>query len=401
MPIYGMGKSSIFVPQYKDDKEERNRRQAGITLIALVITIVILLILAGVSIAMLTGQNGILTKANEAKTATEQAEIAEKRNLTQAEAAMHLEKYEYIDSKGDKATIPAKFTVSQVEGENTIENGLVIISEKGNEFVWIPCTVEEYNIARISDWLKKQSGYTVTGKTWTDLQTTIGAESIAVYKGFYVARYEAGIPENATGIYANSDGETYETIEKNTTKYIPISRKNVQAWSNISQKNAKTISEKMEANSHLIDGNAWDMVCRKIASTEKKDLLNSTDWGNYYDHDKTNYSKLNILFAVHMYNNGWEIADKYQKGTPTVPEEKFLELATGVSEDTKAYNIYDIAGNMWEWTTETTNSENGDAVLRGGYFGSLGSEYPAVSADGHNSVEFCNIHFGFRTVLYL
>ena len=53
----------------------------GITLIALVITIIVLLILAGVSIAMLTGQNGILTQANSSKTATTKAESVEKINL--------------------------------------------------------------------------------------------------------------------------------------------------------------------------------------------------------------------------------------------------------------------------------------------------------------------------------
>lgn len=53
------------------------RNQKGITLIALVITIIVLLILAGVSIAMLTGQNGILTQANNAQVATREAEIRE------------------------------------------------------------------------------------------------------------------------------------------------------------------------------------------------------------------------------------------------------------------------------------------------------------------------------------
>ena len=50
----------------------------GITLIALVITIIVLLILAGVSIAMLTGQNGILTQANEASNKTKEAGAKEK-----------------------------------------------------------------------------------------------------------------------------------------------------------------------------------------------------------------------------------------------------------------------------------------------------------------------------------
>ena len=57
------------------------RNQKGITLIALVITIIVLLILAGVSIAMLTGDNGILTRAGEAKDDTAVAEAVERINM--------------------------------------------------------------------------------------------------------------------------------------------------------------------------------------------------------------------------------------------------------------------------------------------------------------------------------
>ena len=59
----------------------------GITLIALVVTIIVLLILAGVTIAMLSGENGILKKAAEAKTKTEQAQLDEQVKLAQMDAA--------------------------------------------------------------------------------------------------------------------------------------------------------------------------------------------------------------------------------------------------------------------------------------------------------------------------
>ena len=57
------------------------KEQKGITLIALVITIIVLLILAGISIAMLTGDNGLLTKANDAKSETSKAEVIERINM--------------------------------------------------------------------------------------------------------------------------------------------------------------------------------------------------------------------------------------------------------------------------------------------------------------------------------
>lgn len=62
------------------------KKNPGITLIALVVTIVVLLILAGISISMLTGQNGILNRATEAKEKTDQAQIDESDKMVQMEA---------------------------------------------------------------------------------------------------------------------------------------------------------------------------------------------------------------------------------------------------------------------------------------------------------------------------
>ena len=103
-----------------------------------------LLILAGVSIAMLTGTNGILTQAQNAKQVTEESAEKEKRQLSQIEASTHLENYDYTDAEENTATIPAGFAVSNVEGENLVSKGLVIIGETGNEYVWIPCTKDTY-----------------------------------------------------------------------------------------------------------------------------------------------------------------------------------------------------------------------------------------------------------------
>ena len=125
-------------------KEKITQKNNGITLIALVITIIVLLILAGVSIAMLTGQNGILTQAQKAKETTEESAENEKRQLSQVEANTHLEAYNYTDAEGNTAKIPAGFAVSNVEGENLVSKGLVIIGSNGNEYVWIPCTKDSY-----------------------------------------------------------------------------------------------------------------------------------------------------------------------------------------------------------------------------------------------------------------
>ena len=93
------------------------KNQKGITLIALVITIIVLLILAAVSIAMLTGENGILTKANDSRKETNAGTAVEKINME-----LNALKAEYLsaDSKTD-------FTYTATA---TIESNLGLDSDK-------------------------------------------------------------------------------------------------------------------------------------------------------------------------------------------------------------------------------------------------------------------------------
>ena len=98
------------------------KNNKGITLIALVITIIVLLILAGVSIAMLTGNNGILTQANTAKTDTAKAEEAERIN-------MELNAL-YATVMGDSAK--AKFSAEEIDTVRTnLGNGYTVTPATG------------------------------------------------------------------------------------------------------------------------------------------------------------------------------------------------------------------------------------------------------------------------------
>ena len=385
------------------------KKQTGITLIALVVTIIVLIILAGVSINMLVGENGIINMAQRAKEETDQAEEDELRRLTQAEAATHLENTTHTDSStGKEVIIPAGFAVSQVEGENTIEDGLVIIDKEGNEYVWVSCTEEEYKEAD-EGWIKSQ----YEDKTWVDEQsTTIGLTSIRKYGGFYIGRYEAGIPENAIEIYSNSNGAIYNRVDRNNleiiNKYIPVSKRNMPVWNWIDQTNAQILAEKVIDNntikSYLIDSYAWNAVCRKIEKRygDKKDITNSSNWGNYFNNTTTQYEKIDTLYAIHQYINGWQYATEYKRGmitgAPKGEGSNQLELASGASNDFKALNIYDLAGNMWEWTTESSGNYR---VLRGGGFPVNGDENPVVAQGGNGTIGSRNFAFGFRVVLYL
>ena len=167
-----------LIKMKKINKRLKNKEN-GITLIALVITIIVLLILASVSIAMLTGNNGILTQAKLAKENTQAAKEDEENKLANTneyineqlgnavpgKVVTETKKDNYVDNNGDKATVPAGFTVSKIPEEQNIAEGLVIydipesdinnvdwttkngdgaynVQTLYNQFVWIPVASE-------------------------------------------------------------------------------------------------------------------------------------------------------------------------------------------------------------------------------------------------------------------
>lgn len=379
------------------------RKNKGITLIALVITVIVLLILAGITIVALTGDNGILIRAQEAKNKTEEASTDELRKLTQLEAATHLEDYEYMDNSiGEEKTItiPAECAVSQVDGENTLENGLVIIDASGNEWVWVevPKTEEVYQNAGInldvnnitdeqcdtiyndlSDYVSAyRNHYTDTfGSTEQNGYADATAYNVAknnmlrsVYKneGFWVGRYEAGDAEatasNTTRISAM--GNTNQAVIKaNQIPYNYVTCKQAQELATRLSIGGKTSS--------LMFGIQWNLVCKFL---EEKTTLNendmngdSTNWGNYLNSS--------VVISRGKYNT-----------TPNSPTSQWLDitqiekngkmlLTTGASEDTNKMNIYDFAGNVRECTLAYTTNTALPAVVRGGNYTSNGYELPA------------------------
>ena len=118
------------------------RKDKGITLVALVITIIVLLILAGVSLSMVFNQNGLIAKAQQAVNETEKAKNNETSDIDK------------LTGQIDSYQVPVPEGFYHVEG-STIENGFVISSEKdddlantkqGNQFVWIPVTRDRKSV---------------------------------------------------------------------------------------------------------------------------------------------------------------------------------------------------------------------------------------------------------------
>ena len=141
------------------------KKEKGITLIALIITIIVMLLLVGVTVNIAIN-GGLFSTAKKAVTKTEEAKDSELRFMAMANAATHNEEWVY-EVGGEKIPIPSGFAPTEIEGENSLKEGIVITDAEGNEFVWIPCTLENYSSANF-DKTWKQNLYN-DGK-WTDEQ---------------------------------------------------------------------------------------------------------------------------------------------------------------------------------------------------------------------------------------
>ena len=240
--------------------------------------------------------------------------------------------------------IPKGFTYK----EGTKDTGLVIQDEKGNEFVWVPATESTY---------RKDTSFKGVKPTGDDtLPNGIDETADVVkYGGFYIGRYEAGIPEGDTSP-SNKIG-------------IPVSKKDATVWTNINYTNAKASAENMISNEYvqtgLLTGKAWDTICHWIKSDDE--LKDSRTYGNY--------------------NNSLAPANE-NSGT---------KRTAGFNENWKTKNIYDLAGNVYEWTSEAFFS---NFISRGGGYGDGGFGYP-VSYRDYDSDSHASDDVGFRSRLYI
>ena len=288
----------------------------------------------------------------------------------------------YIDKNGDIAYIPKGFRVSLAEGTNEIRSGLVITdvidengNSTGNEFVWIPVdNFEEFiredlgtsGIAQsdfITTELTEEKYYELSGDGQTVDETASNNiqeveniyKSVKENKGFYIGRYETGIESNTPRTSTSSIGDE-PVIKKNKNIY------NYITWGNSMSDETGGAVEKarcMYENSTLCYGVQWDAAMRWISkdSLLKGILTDSTDKGNY---DTTG----NII-------------------------------KTGSNENYEIKNIYDIAGNVSEWTMESYGMN--EKIARGGRTGGTESVTSREENNVNTKSEFC----GFRVTLYI
>ena len=255
--------------------------------------------------------------------------------------------------------IPKGFTYK----EGTKDTGLVIQDEKGNEFVWIPATIETY----VKD--TSSPGATPTGDDTLPNGIVDETTDVVKYGGFYIGRYEAGIPEG-------------DTSPSNKIA-MPVSKKDVTVWTGINYFNAKASAEEMIDNSNyvqtgLLTRNSWNATCYWI-----EDSLSSID-------------RLASLTDSRYYGN-------YKDSLAPANENSGTKRTTGFSKNWKVKNIYDLAGNVWEWTSEIKVEKH---VCYGGSSYCTGSTYPvSYGYTGYNDNGDESLrgdgYVGFRVRLYI
>ena len=257
-----------------------------------------------------------------------------------------------IASVNDGVPIPKGFKYK----EGTKDAGLVIKDDNDNEFVWVPATESTYRKDT-----SFQGNATPTGDDSLPNGITDETADVVKYGGFYIGRYEAGIPEGDTSP-SNKQG-------------IPVSKKGATVWTNISYINSKASAESMIGNEYvqtgLITGKAWDTTCHWI-----EDSLNSINASA-------------SLKDSRYYGN-------YKNSLSPANENSGIKRTAGYSDKWRVKNIYDLAGNVWEWTSETSSSS---FISRGGSYNYDGSGF-SVSYRDYGSAYLGDL-VGFRLRLYI
>ena len=442
------------------NKIKENR---GITLIALVVTVIVLLVLAGVSISMLAGQNGVLTRAAEAKIKTDEAEKQENERMQDYEDTISLYAPEKLPET--EYTKPYYPSSEFFKKEGDLSTGLVIQDKEGNQYVWIevPKTLydnESYNTEttngdkkpnpgevyteddynNIEYCLKKYTAYysdsshkdiyaedTTIQNGWFagDSEYNIAKQKMlkSVYEngGFWVGRYEAGI-ENESDVRTNNK-EGIATVPS----LIPVTKPNAYPYVYVTRTQAKVLAERVGGENYtssLMFGIQWDLMLKFIEEKEVENAKNT-------EKEATRTNIKNALRITSKYNNKyignyinadlilnrgkfgqygvlstWYKFDSIDKTNLVIGSKKLSQssienailLTTGASDETKLQNIYDIAGNVWEYTLEFYGASH-PCTSRGGSYYYSASAYPARYRYNDNT-SGSDTSVGFRVGLW-
>ena len=390
----------------KMNNKSKNKQEKGITLIALVVTIVVLLILAGVSISLVLNNNGVISKAKDAKNQYAEAQTNDEKQLNEVS--------DWIDTKVGDTTgggsvtkidgvpIPDGYyyvggtkakglVISDAEADNEKYKGQENVGKdlQGNQWVWVPVETPSSLYTTVSDGVAldgstgvKTTKYTnseiisgqtrvLPGDTSSSREPDILTGSSYDYSNYATAGYSslANMAETMVSDYE----EMIASLEKYKGFYIGRYELTANGektgatqtdvdWYTL-YKNCTTLAVGTKVKTRMIWGLQWDATCNWLASSGFN-IKDSSTWGNYRGNT----------------------ADGH--GT---------KQNTGYSESWKANNIYDFAGNCWELTQEAYTNVR---ARRGGFYDNFGSIYPASSrSDTNPIVTFSRV--SSRPTLYL
>ena len=382
----------------KRTKQQKEKFNQGITLVALVVTIVVLLILAGVSLNLVLGENGIISKAREASTKTVQAQQNSEIEMNLLEQELANATKEPDPAEGVKmptgfyyvgGTKTSGIVISDnVNDKDKYKNKAVVGTDLlGNQYVWIPCTTDstssKLQYAR-TEWgveedgddnsraIKDELTLTDASVTYSDADTANGINadvskeivaqikaektSVAKYGGYYIGRYEVG-----------KNGDT-AVVKYNQTPYASIT------WST-AYGLAKKIITNSEATSYLCSSYAWDTAVNFI---------------------QNNSTAKNYATSIEGFNGNWNPqAVKDPSGNVIKPAGTSQQLNTGLT--TQFCNIFDMGGNEAEFTTELNPGTSETVVRRGGvYYSGVPAGYRWDNRSGGAYIDH-----GFRATLFL
>ena len=431
------------------------KKNKGITLVALVVTIVVLLILAGVSINLVLGNNGIIAKAKDAETKSAEARENDLKGMNslieQMESTLN---GSGNGGKTEPETVPYLPSDDfHYDTSTSIDTGLVIKDANGNEYVWVvvPRTIAVYKTTGLGkttftdadytsiendlkEYTKTYRGSTSYSDTYTADDKNVGwfADATAynnlknsmlksVYEngGFYVGRYEAGI-DTTTGTNRTSEGPTNSdgkyTIEGMPT---PVTKADAYPYTYVTRTQAQNLASKVNAGTKTISlmfGVQWDLVLAfmskdttKVNQENLKELISdSTTIGNYYNSTfQLSQTGQYAVYSNYSLSSTWNPSTKSTTNFVDSSRNKIAQssnrngilVTTGTSETNKVMNIYDIAGNVDEWTLESPSSDINQCASRGGSYFDTGSNNPAALRVGSDSVLSIN-RIGFRVSLF-
>ena len=375
------------------------KNNKGITLVALVVTIVVLLILAGVSINLVLGDNGIVKKAQDAKTKSAEASENDLKDMNsligELESSLNenengnkfITKNTEVTYPDGKVWIPEGFKISK-DSASTVQGGVVIEDKDGNQFVWVPVdTIADYKRTAYSTNVVTEETDTATNSIKIKQSSSSSyyyiealpedeKTSVERYKGFYIGRYEAGDKENteAKTLRSSNDATKTVTIKADQVPYNYVTR--TQA---VSLAEGFATKQGYKAKTKLVSSYAWDTTIAFIEKTVNN-YGSSSSQGNYNDTSVT-YK---------------DITDE-SKPEKTKAKNSPLLVATG--QTTPVCNIYDMGGNVWEWTTESTSSTYSPCARRGG--GSYSDFADDPAGDRNKYSDNANSSLGFRLTLFM